>query len=481
MDIKKNENVLDLVKEADVQGLISFFKDETIETFDVDYQNRFLKLFITDKEGFPERIVDIIQVEYFESYQKILLDYEIEFYNRYREIARFNSLKDIVRQKEKGLVKEHLLGLIEKLEGIELQNTKHLKDSAYAFFKERSVKNCLFELVVDWKKNDYDSMKTKLENALKAGEPKDTGHHYLNDIEKRLEKDFRAPVSAIKGLDKHIGGGLAGGEMGIVLAPPGGGKSMALVKIGSTSMQDGLKVVYYTLELSEKVVGQRFDACLNDIKIKDVWEFSDIVRENAIHIDSIGGQLVIKEFPTGQASVNTILAHLRALEANENFIPDVILIDYADIMKPLINFSEKRHSLTGIYEGIRGIAVELGVPIWTASQTNRQGMNKDKFGLDVIGEALGKAATADLIIGVGRPDETKIMNEATFGILKNRNGADGFYLPAIFDTNRIYIEILPPENLVVTPNQNKQTNKKIEKTKNEDIENINDILMDNDL
>jgi replicative DNA helicase len=478
MEVK--EKVLQPTVDGDVQNLISFFKEEVVEPFDVDYQNRFLKLFITDKDGFPERIVDIVQVDYFESYQKILLNYEIDFYNKYREIARFNSLRDIVRQKEKGLAKDHLLGLIDKLESTELTNLNHLKDSAYYFFKERSVKNCLFELVKDWKGHNYDSMKIKLENALKAGEPKETGHHYLRDIEKRLERDFRAPIPAMYGLDKYIGGGLAGGEMAIVLAPPGGGKSMALVKIASTALLEGKKAIYYTLELSEKVVGQRFDACLNQIKIKDVWEYPDIVRENAQIIDSKGGQLVIKEFATGQATTNTILAHLRTLEANEGFVPDIIFIDYADIMKPLAIFSEKRHSLTSIYEGIRGIAVELGIPIWTASQTNRAGMNKDKFGLDAIGEALGKAATADLVLGIGRPDEVKVANEATFGILKNRNGSDGFYLPAIFDTHKILIEILPPEETVMVPGNQKSTNKKNEKKKDDDIENINDILMDND-
>ena len=371
-------------------------------------------------------------------------------------------MRDIIRQREKGLAKDHLLGLIDKLESVELTNTNHLKDSAYYFFKERSVKNCLFELVKDWKGHNYDSMKIKLENALKAGEPKETGHHYLRDIEKRLERDFRAPIPAMYGLDKYIGGGLAGGEMAIILAPPGGGKSMALVKIASTALLEGKKVIYYTLELSEKVVGQRFDACLNQIKMKDVWEYPDVVRENAQEIDNKGGQLVIKEFATGQATTNTIVAHLRTLEANEGFVPDILFIDYADIMKPLTIFSEKRHSLTSIYEGIRGIAVELGIPIWTASQTNRSGMNKDKFGLDAIGEALGKAATADLVIGIGRPDEGKVANEATFGILKNRNGSDGFYLPAIFDTHKIFIEILPPEDAVMMLGSQKSTNKKNE-------------------
>lgn len=474
------ENGLEKIKEGDIQGLISFFKDDKIEPFDVDYQNRFLNLFLTDKDGFPERIVDIIQVDYFDSYQKILLNYEIEFFNKYREIARFDTLRDIVRMKEKDLSRDHLLGLVDKIEQIKLENTKHLKDSVYLFFKERSVKNCLFDLVIDWKKHNYESMKVKLENALKAGEPKETGHNYLRDIEKRLERDFRSPISAMDELDKHIGGGLAGGEMGIVLAPPGGGKSMALVKFACSALLAGKKVVYYTLELSEKVVGQRFDACLNQIMIKDVWEFPDVIRETAVDIYKKGGELVIKEFPTGQATVNTLMAHLRTLQTNNNFVPDIIFIDYADIMKPLANYTEKRHSLTSIYEGIRGIAVEMGIPIWTASQTNRAGMNKDKFGLDVIGEAIGKAATADLVIGIGRPDEVKNMHEATIGILKNRNGADGFYLPAIFDTRKIFIKLLPPQpSAVLIGGKNKNsTNKKIENLLDEDIKNINNIMLE---
>jgi hypothetical protein len=462
----------------------SFFSEDSLEPFDTDYQNRFLKIFITDKEGFAERIVDIVQVDYFDSYQKLLLNYEIEFFNKYREIARFPALRDYVGLKEKGLNKENLLGLIDKIEALEIENIKPTKDKAYIFFKERSVKNCLFELVVDWKKHNYDSMKSKLENALKAGEPKDTGHDYYLDVEKRLERDFRAPITAMPVLDGFIGGGLAGGELGIVLAPPGGGKSMMLVKFASSALMAGKKVVYYTLELSEKVVGQRFDACLNQLPMRDIWEFPDVIKEKAQEVRELGGSLKIKEFATGQASVNTILAHLRTLQINEGFVPDIIFIDYADIMKPLANFSEKRHSLTSIYEGIRGMAVELGIPIWTASQTNRGGLNKAEFGLDVIGEALGKAATADVVIGVGRGEEERTINDprAKIGILKNRNGADGFYRDAIFDTSKIFIEILPDAPTMYVPggkpsNTKFSTNKISKNSSDEDSNNINSILV----
>lgn len=449
----------------DLSGVLSFFEDDNIEPFDVDYQNRFLNVFISDREGFPERIIDIVQVDYFDAYQKILLDYELTFFNKYREVARFNTLKDLINEKEKGLNKDHLLGLIEKIEEIKLENVNHVKDSAYRFFKERSIKNCLFELVVDWKKHNYDSMITKLQNSIKAGEPKESGHNYLRDVNKRLEKDFRDPISFIPTLDQYIGGGAAGGEMAFVLAPTGGGKSMFLVAGASTALLIGKKVVYYTLELSEEVVGQRFDACINQIGLKNVWDFSDIIQERTEEIAKFGGSLIIKEFLTGQATINTLMSHLRTLETSDGFKPDIVFIDYGDLLKPLDSFAEKRHSLDSIYVGIRGMANEFKIPIWSALQTNRTGMDTDKVSLSTVGETLGALRAADIVISVGRdPDDLETNpNAAKIGILKNRNGAAGFYLDAIFETSKIFIDIKPLDASSIMPKKTKETNKKIKK------------------
>lgn len=466
----------------DVSNVLSFFEDDSIEPFDIDYQNRFLNLFITDKEGFPERIIDIVQVEYFDSYQKILLDYELNFFSKYREVARFPTLKDLINEKEKGLNKDHLLGLIDKIEQIKLENPKHVKDSSYRFFKEKSIKNCLFELVVDWKKHNYDSMTQKLQDALKAGEPKETGHNYLKDSAKRLEKDFRDPVSFIKSLDTYIGGGPAAGEMAFVLAPTGGGKSMFLVAGAANALMDGKKVVYYTLELSEEVVGQRFDSCINQIGLKNVWDFTDVIQERTEEIEKFGGSLIIKEFLTGQATINTLIAHLRTLETNDGFVPDIVFIDYGDLLKPLDSFSEKRHSLDSIYVGIRGMANEFRIPIWSALQTNRGGMDTDKVSLSTVGETLGALRAADIVISVGRdPDDLEENpNAAKVGILKNRNGAAGFYLDAIFDTSKIFIDIRPLDPSTIIPKKSQKTNKKTEKEVNsvDDIEDkLDNILL----
>lgn len=359
------------IPNKDADNILSFFKEDNIQPFDSNYQNRFLKVLISEKDGYAERIIDIVQADYFDAYQKLLLNYELQFFNKYKEIARFDTLRDLIREKENGISRDLLIGLIDQIECTPIDNVKHVKDAAYSYFKKQSLKNCIMRLVVDWKSGHYDAFKTILEEALRAGEPKETGHNYLEDIEKRLAGDFRNPISAMLTIDKYIGGGLSQGEMGIVLAPTGGGKSMVLVKFATTALLLGKKVLYYTLELSEKAVGNRFDACINQLPIKDVWDFSDFIKERAREIGESGGSLIIKSFPAGQASINTLAAHVGTLKVNDNFVPDIIFIDYGDLLKPLDNYSEKRHSLDSIYVGIRGMATELNVPIWNAAQTNR--------------------------------------------------------------------------------------------------------------
>ena len=427
--------------------VLTFLQDDSSESFEPNYQSKFLKVLVEDKNNWCQQIADILFPEYFEGYHQILVNYQIEYFRKYRMQADYDDMKDLVEDGEKdGIVKEHLNGLIDKIKIMELEHQRRqsVKDRAYKYFKSRKIKNTLIELAGDWKNQTYESMKKKIEDALKAGEPKDIGHNYLLDVESRLKKDYRNPISAVPGLDSFLGGGLAPGEEGIVLAPPGGGKSMLLVRFAVSALLAGKKIVYYSMELSEKVIGQRFDSCLNGIALKEVWHFKDIIKEKTDELINLKAGLIIKEYPTGHATINTLYSHLDTLASNEDFIPDIIFIDYADIMKPTITYTDKRHTLTGVYEEIRGMAVELRVPIWTASQTNRGAMQQETFGLDAIGESLGKAATADVVIGVARPDKTKNNNVAKIGILKNRNGADGMHLDFRFDTSKIEIEYMEP-------------------------------------
>ena len=437
-------------------NLTSFF-DQEVDTFGSSFQNKFLKVFIEDDKGFVDQIVDIVCPDYFDSYQKIILDYQLKYYNKYKFPADYDELRRIITTKDKGMNQEHLMGVVDKLEGMDLDKMKFqpIKDDCYEQFKSRSVQNVLMELAKDWKINDYGVMKGKLENAIRVGEPKEIGHRYLRDVRKRLVKDFRKPIPALPGLDELMSGGLSVGELGIVLAPTGGGKSMALVRFAIEAIKAGYKVVYYTLELSENVVGQRFDASFGKIAQDDVWYFPDYIEERLNEVCPPEADFVIKWFPTKGADINGIAAHLHHLKTAENFEPDLVLLDYADLLKPVTGYTDKRHELTAIFESLRNLAGEFEIPVWTATQTNREAMNKEVVTLNTIGESIGKAQIADVVIGIARPDTKKGIGRATISILKSRLGRDGIDKQAIFNTDIVQIEILSDDEYVHVPGATK--------------------------
>jgi replicative DNA helicase len=417
--------------------------NQPLTLLDLNFQKKLIKVIIEDKQGeFSTQIIDILKPEYFDGiHMKTLIRYILEYVTKYNIIPEYQTLRDIINEKEiEGPLKDNLIELIRLTEEQRITDKLNVKDIALNFCRKQSLKKGLIDAVDNWEKGDYENIAQIISEALKVGEPKSSGHNYLKDMEKRLIKKYRLPVPAMKGLDSKIGGGLAGGELGIILSPTGGGKSMMLVKFACTALEAGKQVVYYTLELQESAIGNRIDSCLTGVPLKNVIEFPDVVKETVARISLKGGNLIIKEFPTGSASLNTMKAHLKVLE-REGIIPDVLIIDYADIMKSVSSFAEKRFALTSIYEGLRGMAMEMNIPIWTASQAGRAAINKDSFSLDTISESLGKAQTADVILGIARPDEDKKNKKATMMLLKNRNGEDGYNMRMTFDTSKIDIQI----------------------------------------
>ena len=417
--------------------------NQPLTLLDLNFQKKLLKVMLEDKQGeFSTQIIDILKPEYFDGiHMKTLIRHILDFVTKYNIIPEYQTLRDIINEKEtEGQLKDNLIELIRIIEEQRITDKLNVKDIALNFCRKQSLKKGLIDAVDNWEKGDYENIAQIISEALKVGEPKSSGHNYLRDMEKRLIKKYRVPVPAMIGLDSKIGGGLAGGELGIILSPTGGGKSMMLVKFACTALKAGKHVIYYTLELQESAIGNRIDSCLTGLPLKDVIEYPDVIRETLTEVAKKGGSLMIKEFPTGSASINTIKSHLKVLE-REGMLPDIIIIDYADIMKSVSSFSEKRFALTSVYEGLRGMAMEMSIPIWTASQSSRASFGKEKFGLDTISESIGKAQTADIILGIGRPDEDKIAKKATMMVLKNRNGEDGYSLRMIFDTSRIDIQI----------------------------------------
>ena len=463
---KVNKNLQD--------GFMSFI-NEGIDVFEEDYQSKFIKVFVEDKKNWSQQIMDIISPEYFDGYHKILVDYQIDFFTKYRVPADYSELKEMANDKEKDeLLKEHIYGLIDKIKemNLEYQKKESVKERAYGYFKSSSVKNALIKCAIDWKKNTFDTLRSTIEKALSAGEVKDAGHNYVKDVKKRLKKDFRNPVPILPGLDEYIGGGVAGGELFVVMAPTGGGKSMFLVRNGVTALRNNKKVVYFTLELSEEAVGQRFDACLNELKLSKVTNFEELILQTA---EELQINLQIKRYPDGFANVNTLRSYLDFLKCNENFIPDVIIVDYADNMKPMQKGEQLRHDLVEIYKELRSLAIECDIPCLTASQTSGDGYSKKDIELGMTAESKGKNNVADLVVGFGRDNDDVKDGKANLKILKNRNGPIGKSFILTFDSSILKIEI--DEQVIFTKNDKKAIIG-IDSTerKNKDAKNINNYM-----
>jgi hypothetical protein len=219
-----------------------------------------------------------------------------------------------------------------------------------------------------------------------------------------------------------------------------------LVSIGAEALRRGKNIVHYTFELTETAVGIRYDSHLTAIPSNEIQDSKEAVLEKYKEMDL--GKLIIKEYPTGAATVNTIRNHLEKLSLR-GVVPNMLLIDYADIMRSSREFDALRLELKLIYEELRNLAMEKNIPIWTASQANRDSSNSDVVGLENMSESYGKAMVADVVVSLSRKPSEKATGAGRLFVAKNRAGRDGIIFPVHIDTARSTITVLDESELTL--------------------------------
>jgi replicative DNA helicase len=209
--------------------------------------------------------------------------------------------------------------------------------------------------------------------------------------------------------------------------------------MGANAMRNGKNVLHYTFELTEHAVGLRYESNLCGMNSNEVQDRKDEVIEKYKDMDL--GKLIIKEYPTGSASVITIRNHVEKLLL-KGFVPNLIVIDYADIMKSTRSYDSLRHELKLVYEELRNFAMDLNIPIWTASQANRDSANSEVVGLENMSEAYGKAMVADVVVSLSRKANEKAHGTGRLFVAKNRAGRDGVIFPVNIDTSMSTFKVL---------------------------------------
>ena len=419
---------------------------EDFSRFGKSFQEDLCQLMLDDRP-FADQLFEVLDVNFLElTYLRVFVNKIQEYKSKYSVHPTRKTMTSILRTgltEEQDSVKKMLRDYYARILSCEISvdGEEYIKDTALDFCKKQKLKEAMIHSVDLIKKSSFDEVSKVINDALKLGTSNDIGYDYMSDFERRFEIKSRNPVSTgWEVVDKISKGGLGSGELGVVIAPTGAGKSMVLVHMGSQAVKEGKNVVHYTLELSDTVVASRYDSCITEFHLKDLPVFKEQIYDK---VKDLPGKLIVKEYPTRSATIQTIKNHLEKMK-NFGFVPDLIIVDYADLIRPENSSKEeKRHQLETIYEELRGISQIVNCPVWTASQTNRSGLNAEVITMESISEAFNKCFVADFIFSVSRTVEDKNTNGGRIFIAKNRNGPDGLIYPIFMDTSNVKIKVLP--------------------------------------
>ena len=428
-----------------------------------------LCMVILDDRSFADQIEEVLDINFLElNYLKLFLTKVFSYREKYGVHPSRDIMKTILRSDldaENELTAKQVREFYVRSQIADLTDVEYIKDTSLDFCKKQNLKSAMVKSIGLLQNSSYDEISQVINDSLKLGMDNDEGYDWKKDFEERFKPRFRNPISTGWDLIDNISkGGLGQKELGVVIAPTGAGKSMVLVHLGTQALKAGKTVVHYTLELQDTVIGSRYDSCLTKVPLGNLMSFKEKIYEE---VQDIEGRLIVKEYPTKSATTHTIKTHLEKLKMR-NINVDMIIVDYADLLRPVRMQREKRNELETIYEELRGIASEMECPIWTASQTNRSGLNAEVITMEAISEAFNKCFVSDFIFTVSRTVDDKVANSGRVFVAKNRNGPDGLVFPIFMDTSTVSIKVLQPseedENVEVDAKKQKQS--LVEKYKN---------------
>ena len=422
------------------------------------FQIKVISALLTHKE-YLTNIHDIISEEYWDNqaHQWIIKEI-IKYYDKYHTTPSMDVLKvelqKITNDVLKISIKEQLKAAYEASD----EDLEYVREEFSTFCKNQQLKKALLNSVDLLNAGDFDGIKFLVESALKAGQDKNVGHEYNKDIEARFREDSRTVIATPwERINDLLQGGLGNGDFGLIFGNPGGGKSWSLVALGGYAVRMGYNVLHYTLELGEDYVGRRYDSFFTKTPVDKILKHRDKVEEV---IPELPGELIIKEFPTGRATISTIESHIRKV-TDLGTKPDLIIIDYVDLLSTRKRTADRKGEIDDIYTSTKGLARELNIPIWSVSQVNRAGAKDDVIEGDKAAGSYDKIMITDFCLSLSRKAKDKVNGTGRFHIMKNRYGIDGLTFGVKADTSTGHFEVhdYDPdeefENEVSNPSSNK--------------------------
>ena len=363
-----------------------------LKDYGLDVQRLFLEMMLQDAESYV-RVQNIYNPENFDRSLRPAAEFIKKHVNDHRTMPVLEQINAAT-----GLKLNHIPDLNE-------DHFSWFMGEFEAFTKRQELERAILKAADMLEKGEFDPVEKLIKDAVQISLTKDMGTDYFNDPKARLEKYFNSGGQVSTGwpsVDKLLYGGFSRGELNIFAGGSGSGKSLVMMNIALSWLNQGLSGVYISLELSEELVGLRTDAMLSGMSTKDIRRDMDTTELKVKLYSKKSGQYRIKALPA-QSNINDIRAYLKEVQVQTGIRVDFVMVDYLDLLMPVsakVSPNDLFVKDKYVSEELRNLAKELNVLLVTASQLNRAAVEEVEFDHSHISGGISKINTADNVFGI---------------------------------------------------------------------------------
>ena len=394
------------------------------------FQLQLLNQMVLDKD-FSHSIIDVIENNYFENkYFKIIVQMIREYYKKFDHTPSFETLEQITKSElQQEIASKIVLDTIKKIKDAPIDGVGFVQEKALKFCKQQELQKVMSKAqkIIDGGEfENYDTLEELVREALQVGAKDTSMMDVFSNMEQVLDDDYRHPIPmGIPGIDKLLKGGLAKGEIGVILAPTGVGKSTVLTKISNHAFNLGFNVLQVFFEDNPKVIQRKHFTLWTKIHPDELSEKKDEVMQKVKDIkEKMPNELILKKLPSDTKTMLQIKNEIRKMIADGIKI-DMVVVDYIDCIVPDKNLGDEWKSEGSVMRGFEAMCHELNLVGWTATQGNRASISSEVVTTDQMGGSIKKAQVGHVIISVAKTLQQKEMKLATIAITKSRIGDDG--------------------------------------------------------
>jgi len=394
------------------------------------FQLQLLNQIIVDKD-FSHTILDVIENEYFENkYFKIIIQMVKEYYLKYDHTPSFETLEQITKSElQQAVASKIVLDTIKKIKDAPIDGVGFVQEKALKFCKQQELQKVMgkAQKIIDGGEfENYDTLEEMVKTALQVGAKDTSMLDVFSNLDQVLEEDYRHPIPmGIPGIDRLLKGGLAKGEIGVILAPTGVGKSTVLTKISNHAFNLGFNVLQIFFEDNPKVIQRKHFTLWTKVHPDDLSEKKEEVMKRVVEIEeSMPNKLILKKLPSDTMTMLQIKNQIRKM-VSDGIKVDMIVLDYIDCIVPDKNLGDEWKSEGSVMRAFEAMCHEMNIVGWTATQGNRASISSEVVTTDQMGGSIKKAQVGHVIISVAKTLQQKELKLATIAITKSRIGDDG--------------------------------------------------------